>query len=121
MSASHSPQQSTPSLLDMDHHLTYLKRPWLAAQSAELATQAAQQECSHGAYLARLMEGEADWRRDRATKSRMRLARFPSIKPLDQFRWAWPTRINRLQVQHHFHLGCIKANATLLCLGGVGP
>jgi DNA replication protein DnaC len=70
--------------------------------------------------LARLMEGEADWRRDRATKSRLRLARFPVIKTLDQFRWDGPTRINRLQVQNHFHLECIKAKAHLICRGGVG-
>jgi DNA replication protein DnaC len=71
-------------------------------------------------YLARLMEGEADWRRDRATKSRLRLARFPVINTLDQFRWDGPTRINRLQVQNHFHLEFIKAKANLIVLGGVG-
>jgi DNA replication protein DnaC len=120
MSASHTPQQSTPSLLDMDHHLTYLKLPFIAAQYAELAKQAAPKEWSHVDYLARLMEGEADVRRDRATKSRIRLARFPVIKTLDQFRWDWPTRLNRLQVQNHFHLEFIKAHANLLFLGGVG-
>jgi DNA replication protein DnaC len=74
----------------------------------------------HVDYLARLVEGEADVRRDRATKSRMRLARFPVIKTLEQFRWDWPTRINRLQVQHQFHLEFIKAKANLIFLGGVG-
>ena len=54
---------------------------------------------SHVDYLTKLMEGEANVRRDRATKSRIRLARFPVIKTLEQFRWDWPTRINRLQVQ----------------------
>ena len=71
-------------------------------------------------YLARLVEGEADLRRDRATKSRIRLARFPVIKTLEQFRWDWPTRINRLQVQNHFHLEFIKDKANLIFLGGVG-
>jgi len=120
MSASHTPQQSTPSLLDMDHHLTYHKLPFIAAQYAELAKQAAQKEWSHVDYLARLMEGEADLRRDRATKSRIRLARFPVITTLDQFRGDWPTRLNRLPVQHHCHLEFIKANANLIFLGGVG-
>ena len=71
-------------------------------------------------YLARLLEGEADLRRDRATQRRMRLARFPVIKTLEQFRWDWPTRINRLQVQNHFHLEFIKDKANLILLGGVG-
>ena len=47
-------------------------------------------------------------------------ARFPVIKTLEQFRWDWPTRINRLQVQHHFRLAFIKAKANLILLGGVG-
>ena len=53
-------------------------------------------------------------------KSRIRLARFPVIKTLEQFRWDWPTRLNRLQVQNHFHLEFIKDKANLIFLGGVG-
>src|SRR5262252_3143849 len=98
MSASTTKMQpaSTPSG-DVEHHLTYLKLAFIAQHYAELATQAAQQAWSHVDYLARLAEGEAQWRHDRATKSRIRLARFPVIKTLEQFRWDWPTRINRLQ------------------------
>src|SRR5262249_14265829 len=66
------------------------------------------------------LEGEANMRMDRASQSRIRLARFPVIKTLEQFRWDWPTRINRLQVQHHFHHEFIKAKANLIFLGGVG-
>src|SRR5260370_38508251 len=66
------------------------------------------------------MEGEADVRGDRATKSRMRVARFPVMKTLEQFRWDWPTRLNRLQVQNHFCLAFIKAKANVIFLGGVG-
>jgi DNA replication protein DnaC len=120
MSESTPPQPSTTPLSDVEHHLAYLKLPFIAAQYAELATHAAQKAWSHVDYLARLVEGEADLRRDRATKSRIRLARFPVIKTVEQFRWDWPTRINRLQVQHHFHLGFIKDKINLIFLGGVG-
>src|SRR5215467_12192260 len=105
---------------DVEHHLSYLKLAFIAQHYAELATQAAQKSWSHVDYLTRLAEGEAQWRRDRATKSRIRLARFPVIKTLEQFRWDWPTRINRLQVQNHFRLEFIKAKANLISLGGVG-
>ena len=84
------------------------------------ATHAADKAWSHVDYLATLLEGEVAVRRDRATQSRIRLARFPVIKTLDQFRWDWPTRINRLQVQNHFRLGFIKDKANLIFLGGVG-
>jgi DNA replication protein DnaC len=105
---------------DVEHHLAYLKLSFMAQHYAELATQAAHKMWPHVDYLARLVEGEADVRRDRATKSRIRLARFPVIKTVDQFRWDWPTRINRLQVQNHFHLAFIQDKANLIFLGGVG-
>jgi DNA replication protein DnaC len=92
----------------------------MAQPYAELATQAAQKMWPHVDYLATLLEGEAHRRQDRATKSRIRLARCPVIKTLAQFRWDWPTRLTRLQVQPHFHLEFIKAKAHLIFLGGVG-
>jgi DNA replication protein DnaC len=120
MSASTNTQPVPTPSGDVEHHLTYLKLAFIAQHYAELATQAAQKAWSHVDYLARLAEGEAQWRRDRATQSRIRLARFPVIKTLEQFRWDWPTRINRLQVQNHFRLEFIKAKANLILLGGVG-
>src|SRR5215475_10552073 len=120
MSTHHNPQPVTPPSGDVEPYLTYLKLAFIAQHYVPLATQAAQHAWSHVDYLANLLEGEVEVRRDRATKSRIRLARFPVIKTLEQFRWDWPTRINRLQVQHHFHLEFIKAKANLIFLGGVG-
>src|SRR5262247_3754185 len=117
--STHTQPAPTPSG-DVEHHLTYLKLAFIAQHYAELATQAAQKMWPHVDYLATLLEGEVAARRDRATTSRIRLARFPVIKTLEQFRWDWPTRINRLQVQHHFRLEFIKAKANLIFLGGVG-
>jgi DNA replication protein DnaC len=104
----------------LERHLAYLKLSWIAAQYADLATHAAHKAWSHVDYLATLLEGEVAVRRDRATQSRIRLARFPVIKTLEQFRWDWPTRINRLQVQNHFRLGFIQDKANVIFLGGVG-
>jgi len=64
----------------IEPHLAYLKLSFIAEQYADLATQAAHKAWSHVDYLATLVEGEAEVRRDRATKSRIRLARFPVIK-----------------------------------------
>jgi DNA replication protein DnaC len=105
---------------DAEPHLRYLKLAFMAEHYKDLATQATQKQWSHVAYLTRLAQGEADVRRDRATQNRIRLARFPVLKTLEQFRWDWPTRINRLQVQHHFSLGFIKEKSNLIYLGGVG-
>ena len=105
---------------DGEAHLASLKLPCIAAQYATLATDAAHKAWSHVDYLATLLAGEADLRRDRAIKGRMRLARFPVIKTLEQFRWDWPTRMNRLQGQPHCRLAFLQDRANLLFLGGVG-
>jgi DNA replication protein DnaC len=120
MSATQDTRHAITSPDEIDPHLTYLKLPFMAEHYAAIAAQAARKQWSHLDYLARLVQGEADLRRDRATKNRIRLARFPVIKTLDQFRWDWPTKINRLQVQNHFGLSFIHDKANLIYLGGVG-
>jgi DNA replication protein DnaC len=120
MSTSQDQQPLTRSPSELDQHLSYLKLPFMAQHYNELAQQAATKQWSHLDYLTTLMQGEADWRRDRATQNRIRQARFPVIKTLDQFRWDWPTVINRMQVQNHFSLGFIKDKGNLIYLGGVG-
>src|SRR6266702_1252320 len=112
--------EPTTSLSDVEDHLTSLTLAFIAAQYADLAKHATHKAWSHVDYLAKLLEGEVDVRQDRATQSRMRLARFPVIKTLEQFRWDWPTRMNRLQVQNHFRLAFIQDKANLIILGGVG-
>jgi DNA replication protein DnaC len=105
---------------DVDQHLISLTLSFMAEHYGDMAQQAAQKPWSHVDYRASLAQGEADVRRDRATQNRIRLARVPVMKTLEQFRWDWPTRINRLQGQHHFSLGFMQDNANLIYLGGVG-
>jgi DNA replication protein DnaC len=120
MEPSQEPQARAMPPGAVDHYLRDLKLAFIAQHYGELATQAAGKQWSHVEYLARLLEGEAHLRRDRATHNRIRQARFPGIKTLEQFRWDWPTQINRLQGQHHFGLGFLKARTNLIYLGGVG-
>lgn len=85
-------------------------------------TAAAKNSIAHLDYLAGLVEGEADLRADRAVERRIKAARFPQIKTLDSFRWDWPTKINRLQIQGLFSPDFVrdKANAIFLGLVGLG-
>ena len=105
---------------ELDRHLLDLKLAFIADNYRELAQTAASKPQSHVEYLAQLVEGEALRRQDRATHRRIRLARFPVIKTLDEFRWDWPTQINRAQVQHHFTLNFLAEHMNLIYLGGVG-
>ena len=104
----------------LDQNLKYLKLPFMRDQHHPLAKQAAKDNWSHEDYLEKLADGETALRKDRSTQRRIRLARFPVIKTLDQFNWTWPKKINRLQVQHLFRLQFIKQTANVIFLGGVG-
>ena len=101
-------------------NLDYLKLSFMLDQHEDLAKQAALKHWSHVGYLDRLAEGEAALRRDRSIQRRIRLARFPVIKTLEQFRWTWPKTINRLQVQNLFRLQFIQNKSNVIFLGGVG-
>ena len=90
----------------------------IAEHSGALAKQAAGQPWAPGPSWARLLAGEAPLRRDRATHPRLRQARGPVIKTLEQLRWAWPTQLHRLQGPHHCGRGVSKARTNLISLGG---
>lgn len=110
--------KSPPSLLAQ--HLDDLKLPYLRQHHADLARQCAEQHWDHVEYLARLVEGEYTARRQRIIERRVKAARFPVLKTLDQFQWDWPKKINRLQVQHLFRLEFVPAKANVVFLGTVG-
>lgn len=100
--------------------LGYLKLRFMAEHYQQLAAEAAQNGWSHQDYLERLILGEAEMRWDSSIQRRIRMARFPVIKTLDQFQWNWPRKINRLQVQQLFTLDFIANKANAILLGGVG-
>jgi DNA replication protein DnaC len=100
--------------------LKRLKMPFAGEHFEPLAQEATAQHWSHVGYFARLIEGEAAWREDRSIRRRVRLARFPLIKTLEQFDWNWPKKINRPQVQNLFRLAFVEDKANVIFLGSVG-
>ena len=100
--------------------IAYLKLSFIADHYESLAAQAAQKHLSHVDYMSALIDGEDALRKDRSIKRRIQMARFPVIKTLDQFRWTWPKKINRLQVQNLFRLQFVNTRSNLIFLGGVG-
>lgn len=100
--------------------LDYLKLRFMDSNHQDLAATAAAKGWSHQEYFERLIRGETDLRWDNAIRRRVRMARFPVIKTLDQFQWNWPTKLNQMQVKHLFRLGFISDKANAILLGGVG-
>ncbi len=107
--------------LELFHHqLAGLQLSFTRENYAALAQEAAQKNWDHLQYLQFLIQGEFDQRRQRIIQRRIKEARFPVLKTLDQFHWDWPKKINRLAVQNLFRLGFIKDKANVIFLGTVG-
>jgi len=104
----------------LDAYLLYLKLSFFREHHPKLAKQAAEQDWSPLDFLSRLVEGEAMQRKDRATQRRIKAARFPIIRTLEQFNWSWPKKINRPQVQNLFRLSFAREKANVIFMGGVG-
>jgi DNA replication protein DnaC len=84
------------------------------------ADKAAQQQRSHVDYLAQLVEGESALRENRSIERRVKNARFPVLKTLDDFQWSWPRKINRPQIQNLFRLAFIASHTNVVLIGNVG-
>jgi len=85
-----------------------------------MSATAAKNSITHLDYLAQLIEGEAALHADRAVARRIKTAHFPVVKTLDTFRWDWPKKINRLQIQDLFRLQFVHDKANVIFLGLVG-
>lgn len=117
-----SRSRTSPEMPDDDlrRQLQQLKLTFMLEHFEELAQQAGVEQWSHAEFLARLIEGEAALRQDRARQRRIKNARFPVLKTLGQFDFTWPTKINRPAVQNLFRLKFIEDKANAILIGGVG-
>jgi DNA replication protein DnaC len=96
-------------------HLHHIRSHYQAA-----ATKAAEEQCSYVDYLAQLIEGETTLRENRSIERRIRNARFPVLKTLEEFQWSWPKKINRPQIQNLFRLAFIATQTNVVLIGNVG-
>lgn len=104
----------------LSEHLKSLKLKFMTDQHSVMASQAAAQHWDHLEYLRRLAEGEYNQQRHRRIQGRIKNARIPVIKTLEQFEWNFPKKINRLQIQNLFRLEFIPQKSNVVLMGSVG-
>lgn len=100
--------------------LSYLKLPYIRENHETVAKTAARKQWTHIQFLTELIQQEAGLRKDKTIKRRIKTARFPVIKTLDQFNWSWPAKINQAQIQNIFRLKFIEDKSNVVFIGGVG-
>jgi DNA replication protein DnaC len=109
-----------PDRAQLEAQLLHMRWQYVRENYNALAHKAAEQQRSHVDYLAQLVEGEFTMRDVRSTERRIRNARFPVIKTLDDFQWNWPRKINRPQIQNLFRLDFIATHTNVVMIGNVG-
>lgn len=102
---------------------TYLKRlrlPAIGRHYQELARQAAQGNLPYEAFLLALVEMEAQQREENAHQKRLRMARFPIIKSLDQFDFTTLPSLNKAMVLDLAQGGYLDKRENLILMGNSG-
>ena len=103
-------------------HLAKLKLDRMAAVLDRLAEDAARDKLSYVAFLDRLLEEEVTTRLARSVEMRTKMARFPFLKTLDQFDFAFQPSIDERQVRELATLRFVAHAENVVLLGppGVG-
>jgi len=104
----------------LDDRLQYLKLQYIQENYKTIASLAAKNKLSHIDFLTELVEQEAQLKNQRSVERRIKNARFPYIKTLDQFQWNYPKKINRQQIEFLTRADFIEQNTNIIFCGGVG-
>ena len=104
----------------LHEHLNYLKLYAMLDHYESLANEIIEKHRSPVDYLSQLIEHEVHRRQDRAFQRRIKAARIPIIKTLENFQWDWPTKIDRLKIQNLFRLNFVETHHNIIFIGGVG-
>lgn len=108
--------------MELTNLLTRLKMDHLDAQLDAICEQAAQRDLNYKDFLAQVLEAEWHGRYQRGIEARLRQARFPWIKTLEQFEFDFQPSLDRRQVREQAGLSFVDRAHNVVVLGppGVG-
>ena len=108
------------SVVLLHHHLKKLRLPTVAAECEKVARQAAADNVDHLTYLLQLLELELLDREKRAAERRLKAAKFPTIKTLDNFDFAARPSVNKMLVAELARCEWIDKRENLILIGNPG-
>ena len=112
--------ETSPASDPLGMQLAALNLTFMQEHYQSLAKIAADKHWAHANYLAELATGEVAAREDRRVQRRIKDARFPVLKTLDQFDWNWPTKINRAQIENLFRLDFVPEHGNVIFVSRTG-
>src|SRR5262249_56835728 len=102
------------------HHLTALRLPSIKAECEQVAREAASANLDYLGFLLRLCERELQDREQRACQRRLKAAKFPQLKSLDDFDFTAQPSLNRALAVELSRCEFIDRRASVILLGGPG-
>src|SRR5574342_190665 len=108
--------------MELENLLDKLKLDQLEHQLDGVCEQAAQKQLNYKDFLVQALQTEWQGRFQRNTETRLKLARFPWIKTLEQFEFDFQPSLDRKQVRELAGLGFVERAHNVVLLGppGVG-
>jgi DNA replication protein DnaC len=111
---------SAADVVLLKHHLTALRLPTVKAECEQVARQCASENIDYLGFLLRLCERELGDRERRACARRLKAARLPQVKSLDEFDFTAQPSLNRALVVELSRCEFIDRRETVIVLGGPG-
>src|SRR5437588_3610367 len=110
----------TTGVLLLKHHLAALHLPTVKAECEQVARQCATVNSNYLNFLLRLCERELGDRERRACARRLKAARFPQLKSLDDFDFTAQPSLNRALIVELSRCEFIERRESVILLGGPG-
>lgn len=108
--------------MQLESLLDKMRMEHLASQLDAVCEQAAKVDLGYREFLAEALKTEWNGRHGKAVESRLKLARFPWVKTLEQFDFAFQPSIDRKVIRELATLGFVDRTENVILLGppGVG-
>jgi DNA replication protein DnaC len=105
---------------ELAHLFRVLKAPAAARALPKLAERARSEEWSYEQFAAALLKTETDSRDSHGGQARIKAARFPARKTLEEFDFAFQTSLKRETVLHLGQLDFLAGKENIVLLGPPG-
>jgi DNA replication protein DnaC len=97
-----------------------LKAPRIAALASSLADRARTEGWHYEQYLAQVLSEEVASRESHGGEARVKAARFPQVKTLDDFDFSFQRSVRRQQISHLHQLDFLREATNVVFLGPPG-
>src|SRR5204863_8526243 len=105
---------------ELAHLVRALKAPAAARAAPKLAARAREEEWSHERYLEAVLSTEVASRESHGGEGRIRSARFPARKTLEEFDFTFQRSVRKAVVEHLGQLDFLHARENVVLLGPPG-